>query len=262
MTFDKVTAHFDELFTEQRALRVLLVPAHRQLQHQAQQPQRRPREADSGRSPAGSRTSSSPTGSSRWPIWSAAATTIPTIAKISSRALSARTYTDIPYKVFTSPRRVRFVEMEYAVPREALVETLRELKTMVDRSSLRVSFPVEVRTAPADYIALSTASGRESAYIAVHMFRVRPIRRTSPRPSGSSRRTRAAPTGQGAHPRRGVLRRCIRASASSRRCGTALTRIAALGTTTCAWCWARRRTVRGRRSRPAPAKRHWNSASA
>ncbi|MEU6226392.1 D-arabinono-1,4-lactone oxidase [Streptomyces sp. NPDC047042] len=100
--------------------------------------------------------------------------TIPTIAQISSKALSARTYTDIPYKVYTSPRRVRFVEMEYAVPREALVETLRELKAMVDRSDMRISFPVEVRTAPADDIALSTASGRDSAYVAVHMFRGTP----------------------------------------------------------------------------------------
>ncbi|MER6425455.1 D-arabinono-1,4-lactone oxidase [Streptomyces sp. NPDC001137] len=104
----------------------------------------------------------------------AAPATVPTIAQISSKALSARTYTDIPYKVFTSPRRVRFVEMEYAVPREALTETLRELKTMVERSGLRISFPVEVRTAPADDITLSTASGRDSAYVAVHMFRGTP----------------------------------------------------------------------------------------
>ncbi|MFE1442112.1 D-arabinono-1,4-lactone oxidase [Streptomyces sp. NPDC058739] len=104
----------------------------------------------------------------------AAPGTIPSIARIASTALSARSYTDIPYKVFTSPRRVRFVEMEYAVPREALVDTLRELRDMVDRSRLRVSFPVEVRTAPADDIALSTASGRDSAYIAVHMFRGTP----------------------------------------------------------------------------------------
>ncbi|MGJ5752815.1 FAD-linked oxidoreductase [Streptomyces puniciscabiei] len=104
----------------------------------------------------------------------AAPATVPAIARISSKALSARSYTDIPYKVFTSPRRVRFVEMEYAVPRAALVETLRELKAMVDRSGLRVSFPVEVRTAPADDIALSTASGRDSAYVAVHMFRGTP----------------------------------------------------------------------------------------
>ncbi|BBJ40442.1 MULTISPECIES: D-arabinono-1,4-lactone oxidase [Streptomyces] len=102
--------------------------------------------------------------------------TIPGIAKISSRALSARTYTDIPYKVFTSPRRVRFLEMEYAVPREAAVTVLRELKATVDRSGLRVSFPVEVRTAPADDIPLSTASGRETAYIAVHLYRGTPHR--------------------------------------------------------------------------------------
>ncbi|CAL9595913.1 L-gulono-1,4-lactone dehydrogenase [Streptomyces sp. enrichment culture] len=107
----------------------------------------------------------------------AAPATIPALARISSRALSARTYTDIPYKVFTSPRRVRFVEMEYAVPRAAVVETLRELKKTIDRSGLRISFPVEVRTAPADDITLSTASGRDTAYIAVHMFRGTPYHR-------------------------------------------------------------------------------------
>ncbi|MFE7099521.1 D-arabinono-1,4-lactone oxidase [Streptomyces erythrochromogenes] len=100
--------------------------------------------------------------------------TIPSIARVASRALSARTYTDIPYKVFTSPRRVRFVEMEYALPRGAVVEALRELRAMVDRSGLRISFPVEVRTAPADDIALSTASGRDTAYIAVHMYKGTP----------------------------------------------------------------------------------------
>ncbi|MER7761167.1 D-arabinono-1,4-lactone oxidase [Streptomyces sp. NPDC097619] len=96
---------------------------------------------------------------------------VPGIARVASRALSARSYTDIPYKVFTSPRRVRFVEMEYALPRERVVVALRELKETVDRSDLRIGFPVEVRTAPADDIALSTASGRETAYIAVHMYK-------------------------------------------------------------------------------------------
>jgi FAD/FMN-containing dehydrogenase len=61
--------------------------------------------------------------------------------------------------------------MEYAVPRAAAVDALRELKAMVERSGLRISFPVEVRVAPADDIPLSTASGRDSAYIAVHMYR-------------------------------------------------------------------------------------------
>ncbi|MEU8583083.1 D-arabinono-1,4-lactone oxidase [Streptomyces abikoensis] len=100
--------------------------------------------------------------------------TVPGIARLSARALSARTYTDIPYKVFTSPRRVRFLEMEYALPREAAMAALRELRTMIERRRLRVSFPVEVRTAPADDIPLSTASGRDTAYIAVHMYRGTP----------------------------------------------------------------------------------------
>ncbi|MFF7640877.1 D-arabinono-1,4-lactone oxidase [Streptomyces canus] len=99
---------------------------------------------------------------------------VPTIARVASRGLSARSYTDIPYKVFTSPRRVRMIEMEYAVPRAALLDTLRELKSMVERSDLRVGFPVEVRTTPADDITLSTASGRDSAYIAVHVYRGAP----------------------------------------------------------------------------------------
>ena len=96
---------------------------------------------------------------------------IPGIARIASRAWSERTYTDVSYKVFTSPRRVRFTEMEYAVPREAATAVLRELKSLVERNDWQISFPVEVRVAPADDLWLSTANGRDSAYIAVHLYR-------------------------------------------------------------------------------------------
>ncbi|GAA1079002.1 D-arabinono-1,4-lactone oxidase [Kitasatospora arboriphila] len=96
---------------------------------------------------------------------------IPTIAQVAGRAWSERTYTDTAYKVFTSPRKVRFIEMEYAVPREAATTVLRELKALVERSDWRISFPVEVRVAPADDLWLSTASGRDSVYIAVHLYR-------------------------------------------------------------------------------------------
>ncbi|MFE9427274.1 D-arabinono-1,4-lactone oxidase [Kitasatospora sp. NPDC006697] len=97
--------------------------------------------------------------------------TVPAIAAAASRAWSERSYTDTAYKVFTSPRKVRFTEMEYAVPREAAVEVLRELRRLVERSDWRISFPVEVRCAPADDIWLSTANGRDSVYIAVHLYR-------------------------------------------------------------------------------------------
>jgi L-gulono-1,4-lactone dehydrogenase len=107
-------------------------------------------------------------------LGAAAPAVVSSIARISSKALSARTYTDIPYKVFTSPRRVRFVEMEYALPREAVIPALRELKQLLDDSRFQVGFPVEVRSAPADDISLSTACGRETGYIAVHMYRGTP----------------------------------------------------------------------------------------
>ena len=96
---------------------------------------------------------------------------VPAINRVAARALSARTYTDAAPKVFTSPRRVRFEEMEYAIPRAALGDVLRELRTLPERYDQRISFPVEVRVAPADDIALSTASGRDSAYVAVHVYR-------------------------------------------------------------------------------------------
>jgi L-gulonolactone oxidase len=96
---------------------------------------------------------------------------IPAINKVAARALTARTYSDVAPHVFTSPRRVRFCEMEYAIPRADLPDVFRELSGLPERLGERISFPVEVRVAPADDIPLSTASGRDSAYIAVHVFR-------------------------------------------------------------------------------------------
>jgi L-gulono-1,4-lactone dehydrogenase len=90
-------------------------------------------------------------------------------ARVSSRALGARTFTDLSYKVFTAERRVRFKEMEYALPRAELVGAVRELAAAVERSGLRISFPVEVRVAAADEIWLSTAYGRDTGYVAVHV---------------------------------------------------------------------------------------------
>lgn len=100
--------------------------------------------------------------------------TVPAVARVSSRALSARSYSDIPYKVFTSPRRVRFLEMEYALPRKHAMAALTELRAMTERSRLRVGFPVEVRTAPADDIPLSSAGGRDTVYLAMHLYRGTP----------------------------------------------------------------------------------------
>jgi L-gulonolactone oxidase len=94
---------------------------------------------------------------------------IPRINDLAGRALSERTYSDAPHRVFTSPREVVFREMEYAVPREAGLDALRAARRWIDDSGLTISFPIEVRVTPADDIALSTASDRESMYLAFHV---------------------------------------------------------------------------------------------
>ncbi|GAB2523391.1 D-arabinono-1,4-lactone oxidase [Nocardiopsis aegyptia] len=99
---------------------------------------------------------------------------VPAVNQVSARALSAREYTDASHRVFASVRDVRFVEMEYAIPAEHVADVLREARSIVDRRGHRVSFPVEVRFAPADDVWLSTAYGRDTAYVAVHMYQGTP----------------------------------------------------------------------------------------
>ena len=75
-----------------------------------------------------------------------------------------------------TPRRVRFVESEYAVPRESVHEVLSQLRAGVPRLADPVMFPVEIRVAAADDIWLSTAYGRDSAYVAISQYTGLPYR--------------------------------------------------------------------------------------
>jgi FAD-linked oxidoreductase len=95
---------------------------------------------------------------------------VPKINRISARSIAAREFTDASYAVFASPRRVRFNECEYAVPREAMVPVLRELRSWIDDHDERICIPVQIRVAAADDIWLSTAYQRETGYIAVHHY--------------------------------------------------------------------------------------------
>jgi L-gulono-1,4-lactone dehydrogenase len=104
----------------------------------------------------------------RWPH------AIPRLAKMIPSSGRVE-YTDRSDKVFTSPRLVRFLEMEYAIPREAIPEALTRVRTLVDQLGTPLSFPVEVRITAGDEIPLSTAQGRETGYIAVHVYRGTPF---------------------------------------------------------------------------------------
>jgi FAD-linked oxidoreductase len=80
-------------------------------------------------------------------------------------------YVNVSHRIFSSKRLVKFYEMEYSIPLDALVPALREVMQMVDDRGFRISFPVEVRCTGSDDIPFSTSTGRRSAYIAVHMFK-------------------------------------------------------------------------------------------
>jgi FAD/FMN-containing dehydrogenase len=96
--------------------------------------------------------------------------TTPPLNRLSNRLVAEREVTDGWHEVFTSPRRVRFREMEYALPREAVPSALRAIRDTIDRNGWRVTFPVEVRVAASDDNWLSTAHGRDTGYIAVHRY--------------------------------------------------------------------------------------------
>lgn len=94
---------------------------------------------------------------------------IPTLNRVAARGVAERTYVDTAHRVFVAPRRVRFREMEYAVPREAGMAALTEARGLLDRSRWPVTFPVEIRSGVADSGWLSPSHGRNSVYLAFHV---------------------------------------------------------------------------------------------
>ena len=94
----------------------------------------------------------------------------PAINRLATRLVGDRAYTDVSHEVFVSPRRTRFVEMEYAVPFDLVPEIVREVHALIEKRRWKISFPIEVRSAAADDLWMSTASGRASGYIAFHRY--------------------------------------------------------------------------------------------
>jgi L-gulono-1,4-lactone dehydrogenase len=95
---------------------------------------------------------------------------IPSLAGFTAKTLTRKVMADRSDRIFANQRLVRFAEMEYAVPRDQLIPAFRDVRTMIERAGLLISFPVEVRAVAADDIPLSPAYGRETGYIAVHVF--------------------------------------------------------------------------------------------
>ena len=96
---------------------------------------------------------------------------IPRINRTLVRAMSPAEQLDHSHRVYTNRRSVRFTEMEYAIPRDRVVEALERVLALVERRRLPIGFPIEVRVTAPDDALLSTAHGRPTGYIAVHQYR-------------------------------------------------------------------------------------------
>ena len=93
------------------------------------------------------------------------------VAKTLISAIDHSVRTDKSFRIFASPRHVRFMEMEYGIPIDAVPEAIERVQKLLDRLDVPPLFPVEVRTSAADDIALSTAEGRDTGWIAVHQYK-------------------------------------------------------------------------------------------
>ncbi|HET8815549.1 MAG TPA: D-arabinono-1,4-lactone oxidase [Solirubrobacterales bacterium] len=97
--------------------------------------------------------------------------TIPTLARLAGRLASGSRTSDRSDRVFANERRIRFTEMEYALPREHGPEAVQRVIEWVRGNAFPVFFPIEMRVAAADDAFLSPSHERDSAYIAVHQYR-------------------------------------------------------------------------------------------
>jgi len=96
---------------------------------------------------------------------------IPQLNRLVTRLAGATALVDRSDRIFASPRLVRFTEMEYALPRAATPEAVNRIMALVPSRNFAVPFPIEVRTVAPDDALLSTAAGRDSGFVAVHMYR-------------------------------------------------------------------------------------------
>jgi len=93
---------------------------------------------------------------------------IPTLSRLAASGAGKSRKLDSSFRVYASERRLKFTEMEYAIPRENAREAIERVLEIASRPEFEVCFPIEVRFVAGDDAMLSPAHGRDSAYVAVH----------------------------------------------------------------------------------------------
>ncbi|MFV0248832.1 MAG: D-arabinono-1,4-lactone oxidase [Tenacibaculum sp.] len=92
------------------------------------------------------------------------------VSKITAQSTPTTKKLSRSYKVYTTIRLVKFTEMEYNIPADAYQDAIKEVMQLVNSERFAIHFPIENRWVKGDDIYMSPAYGRDSAYIACHVY--------------------------------------------------------------------------------------------
>ena len=92
------------------------------------------------------------------------------VAKITAASISNVSKVHNSHKIYATQRLVRFKEMEYNIPIEVYDDVWKEVMRVVNSKKYNIHFPIENRVVKQDDILMSPAYGRDSAYIACHVY--------------------------------------------------------------------------------------------
>ncbi|WP_323123035.1 D-arabinono-1,4-lactone oxidase [Burkholderia alba] len=98
----------------------------------------------------------------------------PALSRLCASAVSPGRQVNASHAMLSTVRRVRFNEMEWAVPAERGADALREIRAFIARRDFPLMFPLEYRWVRADDIWLSPNYGRDSVHISAHQYRGMP----------------------------------------------------------------------------------------
>ncbi|CAM1369446.1 FAD-linked oxidoreductase [Tenacibaculum sediminilitoris] len=93
-----------------------------------------------------------------------------TVANITAASISNVKKVYHSHKVYATQRMVKFYEMEYNIPAETYQDVFKDVQKIVNSKKFNIHFPVENRWVKGDDVFMSPAYGRDSAYIACHVY--------------------------------------------------------------------------------------------
>lgn len=93
------------------------------------------------------------------------------VSYLSAKSIPTGVIQGLSYEIFPSPRKVKFLEMEYAIPLEKFQECMEEIHFTLKSHPFKVHFPIECRTTRGEKGFFSPTQGNESAFIAFHMYK-------------------------------------------------------------------------------------------